>query len=718
MSSILIPRRHYTQPQGRVVLDWGSYLLAGARHVVMGGLVAPYQQGFSPMLRIGDVGEGVTPVGTGARGSGIGNTSNADRYVVVGQSGVSDHTTVALYVPANISDQSRSIAIRHTTSTDPTSLGVSIRAGFGQNGADLEFYLRRAVRFVAPGVLEPGVPVVAAISGTRFYVNGGDVGGFTNTDNPPGAFGYCGGNGGSGNGTLLLCVEYPEAKGAGFVGELSKIFLEAPFQLFRADPARIFSLPSGGGATADGVTLSTAMSLSSGAASGAASAGGQLVGVAASLVPGAATGAGAGAAPGALISCASACLSGVAAGQALADGAVVPANLALVSGAAAGAGAAPGQSLAVSGSLLPGAVTGAAAAAGATLSLAASLLPGAVTAGGAASAPGVTLATAASLAPGAATGAAAAAGALLVASHSLIPGAASAGVTGNAGGATLTASVSLLAGPATGAAAASGQALLLGASLLPGAATAGAAGVAPGATFTTGASLVPGAASGAASVPARSWQAFMALITGAATGESAGSQPASAPGAEFVSFLALLEGEASGVVLDDYPMKYATLADMVTRYGQAELIQLTDHTHVPPAHIDTTRVQIAIQDAQMEIDSAIGRIYRLPLAGCIRPPVPPGTEPTAVAPPQLTRLACDIARFFLYDDLAPENEVVRRYKQAKATLDDIAAGALELACPWGGSPGELIAADAQSGSPEAYDCFAPRQITDDTLRGF
>lgn len=165
-------------------------------------------------------------------------------------------------------------------------------------------------------------------------------------------------------------------------------------------------------------------------------------------------------------------------------------------------------------------------------------------------------------------------------------------------------------------------------------------------------------------------------------------------------------------------MDYATLADMVMRFGQTELVQLTDEINRPPTTIDAARVQVALDDARMEIDSAVGRIYRLPLAGCTRPPDPPATEPTVVPPPQLTRLACDIARYFLFDDAAPEHEVVRRYNQARATLDDIASGALQLACPWGGSPGELIAADAQSGSAEVFSEFAPRQITDDALRGF
>ena len=493
--------------------------------------------------------------------------------------------------------------------------------------------------------------------------------------------------------------------------------VDNPWMFYEDDPVRFYSIPAGV-ATADGQTLTVSSSLVPGAASGGAAATGQTISAAVSLIPGAATGAGAGSAPGALLTTTLALTPGVATGQASVAGATIATAVALTAGAASGAAAAAGQTVSQAGALLAGGATGAGAAAGASLAAALTLIPGAVTAGGVANAPGATVTVSTSIAPGAATGTAAAVGVVFASTSSLIPGAASAGAAGSASGAIFTAAVSLLPGVATGAAAASGQALSLSASMLPGAATAGGVGAAPGAIISTSASVVAGAASGGASVPARTWQAFLSLIPGAASGESAGSQPGFAPGAEFAAFLALIVGDASGVVVDDYPMKYATLADMVTRFGQTELAQLTDTVNLPPSSIDTTRVQIAINDAQMEIDSAVGRIYRLPLSGCIRPPVPPGTEPTAVAPPQLTRLACDIARFFLYDDLAPENEVVRRYKQAKATLEDIANGDLQLACPWGGSPGELIGTDAQSGSAEVYDCFSPRQITDDTLRGF
>ncbi|MCK9987645.1 MAG: hypothetical protein AzoDbin1_04117 [Azoarcus sp.] len=165
-------------------------------------------------------------------------------------------------------------------------------------------------------------------------------------------------------------------------------------------------------------------------------------------------------------------------------------------------------------------------------------------------------------------------------------------------------------------------------------------------------------------------------------------------------------------------MIYATVADMIARYGERELVQLTDVTNIPPSTIDTPRVETKLTDAAAFVDGYVGQVYRLPLAGCAQPVTVPGTDPVYVAPPVLTRLTCDLARYYLYDDLAPENEVYRRYKAAVRELEAIATGAAQLACPWGGSPGELIGADAQSGGNEVSYSFSERQITDDTLRGF
>ncbi|WP_343590122.1 DUF1320 domain-containing protein [Paracidovorax wautersii] len=164
-------------------------------------------------------------------------------------------------------------------------------------------------------------------------------------------------------------------------------------------------------------------------------------------------------------------------------------------------------------------------------------------------------------------------------------------------------------------------------------------------------------------------------------------------------------------------MSYATVADMVARFGQLELVQLTDLVNIPPSTIDTARVETKLADASAYIDGYVGQVYRLPLRGCAKPATVPGQPPTYVAPPVLVRLACDVARYYLHDDLAPENEVYRRYKAATKELDAIATGAALLGCPWGGSAGDLVAADAQQGAEVDY-CFSPRTVRDDTLRGF
>lgn len=164
-------------------------------------------------------------------------------------------------------------------------------------------------------------------------------------------------------------------------------------------------------------------------------------------------------------------------------------------------------------------------------------------------------------------------------------------------------------------------------------------------------------------------------------------------------------------------MDYATVQDMVARFGELEMIQLTDTDTIPPSVIDESRVAVKLADAQAFVDGYVGQCYRLPLEGCLKPAADVNGEPTRVPPPVLTRLTCDLARYYLYDDLAPENEVYRRYQAAVKELEAIAAGRAQLACPWGGSPGQPLTADVQSGEAVTQFSFR-RHVTDDDLRGF
>ena len=163
-------------------------------------------------------------------------------------------------------------------------------------------------------------------------------------------------------------------------------------------------------------------------------------------------------------------------------------------------------------------------------------------------------------------------------------------------------------------------------------------------------------------------------------------------------------------------MNYATVQDMIDRYGESEMIALTDPDIVA---VLASKAERALADAQAFADGFVGRVYRLPLPGCIQL-APTLADPHAtelVAPPQLRRVVCDVARYYLYSDLAPEHEVYLRYKAAERELTQIAEGKAVLSCPWGGVPGTMVAGDAP-GDAEVFHGFSPRRITDDTLRGF
>ena len=165
-------------------------------------------------------------------------------------------------------------------------------------------------------------------------------------------------------------------------------------------------------------------------------------------------------------------------------------------------------------------------------------------------------------------------------------------------------------------------------------------------------------------------------------------------------------------------LTYATIADMVRRFDEQELIELTDTTNIPPSEINEAKVQAAIDDAVATVDGFIGVVYRLPLQGCAKPVTTPGGAIEYAAPPKLTRWVCDIARYNLYDDLAPENEVYRRYKATLAELRSFADHGELLACPWGGSPGDLIGTDPLNPGGKTLFCASPRRITDATVKDY
>lgn len=107
-------------------------------------------------------------------------------------------------------------------------------------------------------------------------------------------------------------------------------------------------------------------------------------------------------------------------------------------------------------------------------------------------------------------------------------------------------------------------------------------------------------------------------------------------------------------------MPYATQQDLVDRFGEDELRQLTDRDN--SGSIDTAVLDQALADASEEIDSYVGARYRLPLS---------------TVPQILVRWAADIARYHLYDDAAPE-QVQKRYDAVRSSMRMLAEGKTTL----------------------------------------
>lgn len=109
-----------------------------------------------------------------------------------------------------------------------------------------------------------------------------------------------------------------------------------------------------------------------------------------------------------------------------------------------------------------------------------------------------------------------------------------------------------------------------------------------------------------------------------------------------------------------FAMPYATLTDLTTRFGDAELLDQTDLTG--SGLVNPVTVDRVLADASALIDGYLASRYSLPLA---------------TPPALLESLCCDLARYALYVDAAPD-VVVSRRDQAMTALRDIAAGRLRL----------------------------------------
>jgi phage gp36-like protein len=101
----------------------------------------------------------------------------------------------------------------------------------------------------------------------------------------------------------------------------------------------------------------------------------------------------------------------------------------------------------------------------------------------------------------------------------------------------------------------------------------------------------------------------------------------------------------------------------VDRFGGTEMTEVTTVPADPDAtEPDTAKLGQALADAAAEIDVYVGAQYTLPLPS---------------VPEVLKRICCDVARYRLWEDKAPD-EIRKRYEDAIRLLDRIAKGTASL----------------------------------------
>ncbi|WP_336033386.1 DUF1320 domain-containing protein [Acinetobacter bereziniae] len=115
-------------------------------------------------------------------------------------------------------------------------------------------------------------------------------------------------------------------------------------------------------------------------------------------------------------------------------------------------------------------------------------------------------------------------------------------------------------------------------------------------------------------------------------------------------------------------MSYVTVETMKAKFGEQELIQLTDNEEPYQYVINLPKLNSAIDEANSEVDAYVGSRYPLPLH-----PIPPF----------LANIACNLARYYaVTGDLAENDPIKMRFESSIKTLTKISEGKLTL----GGSP--------------------------------
>jgi phage gp36-like protein len=108
-------------------------------------------------------------------------------------------------------------------------------------------------------------------------------------------------------------------------------------------------------------------------------------------------------------------------------------------------------------------------------------------------------------------------------------------------------------------------------------------------------------------------------------------------------------------------MAYAAVSDMIDRFGQAEMIRLSTADGAPMVSVNGEMIDRALDDASAIIDTWLRKRYRMPLT---------------VAPPEIRRACCILARYDLSigEQRNPSEQTIEDRKEVMTWLRAIGAG--------------------------------------------
>lgn len=144
---------------------------------------------------------------------------------------------------------------------------------------------------------------------------------------------------------------------------------------------------------------------------------------------------------------------------------------------------------------------------------------------------------------------------------------------------------------------------------------------------------------------------------------------------------------------------YATVTDMIARFGEVQIVRLSNPEDRTAEAPDEVKVNTALEDATALINSYIRGRYLVPIAS---------------PPKDIVRAACVIARHDLADTerSSPSDEMTKGKAEVIKWLENIAKEIVHLDIPLAAVTG----GNAVGSGPRISD--RERIVTFDTLRGF